>query len=242
MPDVLQVILFASLPVAGHLCGAALALSTRPPRWIAGAALHGSAGIAIALVSMDLMPRITPHVPVWQMVMYFLAGALLSLTLVYAIGRLQNQSAQSRVGAFMAYTAIGADLVSDGLMTGAGFAVESQLGILLATAQAVANVPGGFAATANLNSTGISRSRALLVAAAISIPVLLSALGGMWLLSDASDLVKHAALMIIVGLLLLATVEDMIPEADAPKPPRWLSTVSFTAGFIGLALSSRYLG
>lgn len=242
MPDALQVMLYAMLPVAGHLCGAALALSTRPARWIAGAALHGSAGIAIALVSMDLVPRIGEHVPVWQMVIYFFIGAIVSVALAYGINQMQKKPRQKNTGAWMVYTAIGADLISDGMMTGAGFAVTAQLGFLLSAAQAVANIPGGFAATANLSFTKMKRSRIILAALGMAIPVLLSALAGLWLLGDASELVKHAVLMIVVGLLLLATIEDMIPEGDAPHPPRWLSTIAFTAGFIGLSLSAHYLG
>lgn len=242
MPDTLHVILYAMLPVIGHLCGAVLALSTHPARWIAGAALHGSAGIAIALVSMDLVPRISEHVPVWQMMIYFLLGASVSVALAYGINQSQEKSQRQATGAWMAYAAIGADLVSDGMMTGAGYAVTAELGLLLAAAQAVANIPGGFASTANLRFNKIKRSKIVLAAAGMAVPVLVSALAGLWLLGDASELVKHAALMIIVGLLLLATVEDMIPEGDAPKPPRWVSTSAFTLGFIGLTLSAYYLG
>lgn len=242
MPDILLVILYAMLPVIGHVSGAALALSTRPPRWIAGAALHGSAGIAIALVSMDLMPRIAQHVPGWQMMLYFLLGAFVSVAIAYGINRMQDKSKQKATAAWMVYAAIGADLVSDGMMTGAGFAVTAELGLLLSAAQAIANIPGGFASTANLRFANMKRRRILLAAAGMAIPVLLSAIAGFWLLGDASELVKHAVLMVIVGLLLLATVEDMIPEGDAPKPPRWLSTTAFTLGFIALSLSAEYLG
>src|SRR5690606_8080490 len=106
----------------------------------------------------------------------------------------------------------------------------------------VANIPGGFAATANLDPERYSSRRKILVAASMVIPVTGSALAGLWLLGDASPRVQHAALMVIVGILLLATVEDMIPEADAPQPARWLSTSAFTLGFAGMALSSHYLG
>jgi hypothetical protein len=41
---------------------------------------------------------------------------------------------------------------------------------------------------------------------------------------------------------LLATVEDMLLEADAPRPPRWISTTAFAGGFAAFALLSLYLG
>jgi hypothetical protein len=33
----------------------------------------------------------------------------------------------------------------------------------------------------------------------------------------------------------------MVPQADEPEPERWLSTVSFTLGFVFLVFLSAYL-
>ena len=57
----------------------------------------------------------------------------------------------------MVYMAVAADLLSDGLMTGAGSAVARRLGLLLGLSQVVANVPGGFAAMANFRDEGVLR-------------------------------------------------------------------------------------
>ena len=242
MPEMLWVMLYAMLPVIGHWLGAALAISTQPPPWIAGAALHGSAGIAIALVSMDLMPKIQQSVPVWLMMVLFVVGAAISVALSKLILRLKPDTDGASYGAIMIYAAIGVDLVSDGMMTGAGFAVQSHLGLLLAAAQAVSNIPGGFSATVNLQHQQVNKGRQWLIAGLIVVPVLISAVVGFWLLTDASALVQQSILMIIVGLLLMTTIEDIIPEADAPCPPRAVSTCAFAAGFVGLILMSEYLG
>jgi zinc transporter ZupT len=44
------------------------------------------------------------------------------------------------------------------------------------------------------------------------------------------------------GLLLTATVEDIVPEADERGAPRRISSPSFAAGFALLLLMSAYLG
>ena len=49
---------FAVLPAIGILVGCLLAESVRSPKWLVGASLHATAGIAIALVSIDVMPRL----------------------------------------------------------------------------------------------------------------------------------------------------------------------------------------
>lgn len=231
---------YALLPALGNLAGAVIAENTRAPRWVIGAALHGAAGIAIALISIELMPRILRTLPMWGVVVAFLAGALASLALARTVSAVRGKGAASR--AWMIYVAIGADLVSDGTMTGAGSAVALEVGLLLAAAQLIANIPGGFAATANLRSHGVGRVQRLLASALMLAPVVASAALSFVILRDVSELVQNAVLTFIVGVLLLATVEDMIPEGDAPRPPRWSSTLAFALGFAALALSSRYLG
>jgi ZIP family zinc transporter len=126
-------------------------------------------------------------------------------------------------------------------MTGVGSAVATGLGFLLAVSQSVANIPGGFAAAANLRDDGVSRSVRVLISVSLVGPVLLSAGLGYWLLRDAGSATQHLALAVIVGILLVTTVEDVVPEADAPQPPRWISTAAFAGGFVLIALMSEYL-
>lgn len=92
-------------------------------------------------------------------------------------------------------------------MAGVGAAVASGLGLLIAVSRSVANIPGGFAATASLAHDGVPRRQRLLVA----------------------------------GLLVVTTIEDVVPEGDAsPRLSRWISTTAFAAGFVGLAVLSTY--
>jgi len=245
MPDILIFLIYALLPAFGNLAGALLAESVRPPRWVIGAALHGAAGIAIALISIELMPRILKGLPMWAIATAFLAGAIVSFAMARGVRIVQSSGQDDNNGAkfraWMVYAAIGADLFSDGMMTGAGGAVALNLGFLLAAAQLVANIPGGFAATANLRQYNVQRKRRIIISAAMFTPVLISALFGFAVLRSAPPAVQSAALAFIVGVLLLATIEDMVPEGDAPRPPRWSSTLAFSLGFTGLMLLSSYL-
>lgn len=245
MSPFMSVLVIALLPAGGNIIGSLLAESMRTPGWLIGAALHGAAGIAIALVSVDLMPRILNNLSIWLLVVAFLFGAGFSVLLAQGVQRLRNRfgSAQSgSAGAWMVYMAVAADLFSDGLMTGAGSAVSSGLGFMLAISQLVANVPGGFATMANFRDEGVGRKSRLIIIVSFPVPVFASASLGFWLLRGASDAIQNAALAFIAGVLLLATVEDTLPQADEPRPMRWISTASFAGGFSMFALLSFYLG
>jgi ZIP family zinc transporter len=242
MPEFATVLSFALLPAAGNIAGGLLAESMRTPRWVVGASLHAAAGIAIALVSIDLMPRILVTTPMWLIVLAFLAGALFSVMLYRAGGWGRGIRGGGSRAAWMVFMAVAADLFGDGLMTGAGAAVDSGLGLLIAASQSVANIPGGFAATANFRRDGVARWRRLAMSASLLVPVLASATVGYWLLRDTGAFAQNAALAFIVGVLLLATIEDVIPQGDETQPPRWISTAAFAAGFAAMGLLSSSVG
>ena len=54
-------------------------------------------------------------------------------------------------------------------------------------------------------------------------------------------MVQDSALAFIVGILLLATVEDVLPQGDKPEPARWIITGAFAGGFSLMALLSAYV-
>jgi zinc transporter, ZIP family len=240
LPEIAFVLLVALLPAVGNMAGVLLAESLRAPQWLIGASLHAAAGIAIAVVSIELMPRILQTTPMWVAITAFLGGALISIAVAHAVrgggGRMRDNSQ-----AWMVYVAIASDVFSDGVMTGVGSAVATGVGFLLAVSQSVANIPGGFAAAANLRDDGVARSIRLVLSASLVVPVLVSAGLSFWLLRDAGPDIQNAALAVLAGILLVTTVEDVVPEADAPQAPRWISTMAFAGGFAMLGLMSAYL-
>lgn len=229
------------LPVTGNVLGSVLAELTRAPRWLVGAALHAAAGVAIALVSIELIPRVLDTTPMWLIVLLFAFGAVLSLLLVRLVDKLHRDHSSTSTGAWMVYMATMIDLFSDGLMTGASAAVSSELGLLLGLSQVVANVPGGFATVANFRVQRVARTSRLIAAASFVLPVLIGASIGHWLLRGAGESAQDSALATVVGVLLVSTVEDIVPQADEPGTARWLSTTSFVVGFSFFALLSAYL-
>ncbi len=169
MNDFVRVLAISLLPAAGNILGALVAESVKAPPWIIGAALHGAAGVAIAVVSVDLMPRRLPVIPTWMLVAAFAGGAAFSVALargfkVWAGGR------KGRSGTWMVYLAVAADLLTDGLMVGAGSAIAGGLGFLLGLSQVVANVPGDFATIGNFWNRQVRRSRRLVISARFALP------------------------------------------------------------------------
>ena len=70
------------------------------------------------------------------------------------------------------------------------------------------------------------------------IPAMVSVILGYLMLRGMGSEVQGIVLAIFMGILLLATIEDIVPEGDEPEPPRWISTTSFAGGFAIFALLS----
>ncbi len=236
------VLLIALLPVAGSVGGAILAELWEIPTWLIGAALHMAMGVAIGLVSIEFMPRSLDTTPVALMAVLFTIGAAISVLLSRAIVWLRGDAGAKGAGKWQVYSTTAADLLSDGLMTGATFAVSSGLGLLLAFSQVVANLPGGFATAANFRHRNLARKWRLLAAASYLLPAVAGAAAGYLLLRGSGEAAQNSLLALIAGILLVTTVEELVPEADRPGTRRWVSTSGFVLGFVFIALLAAYFG
>src|SRR3546814_9202235 len=126
---------------------------------------------------------------------------------------------------WMIYVAVAVDLTSDGLMIGSGSAVSSNLALVLAAGQVLADLPEGYATAANFRNKGMPRLQRILLSCSFFIYVVGSALLAYVLLRNAPVALKVAALVFVSGLLSVAAVEDMLAEAHDAREANRLSTL-----------------
>lgn len=240
--DFLSLAWLVMLPAVGTLCGAIAAEWWPLSRHAVGALLHAAAGVAVAVVSVELMPRILLDIATWQLVLGFLAGAAASLGMVKLTHRAVRRFQLGEKGPWKVYLAIAVDLAGDGLMVGIGSAVDAGVGLTLALSQVVGNLPGGFVTIANLRDRRVARRTRLAAAASLFGPILLGAAIGYGLLRGQETALQNTALAFVVGMLLLVTIEDLVPEADAPQTRRRYTTASFAAGFAFFVVMALQMG
>jgi ZIP family zinc transporter len=238
-----HVIGLALLPAAGNLGGGVLAEWLRPSRHLLNLALHAATGIILAVVAVEVMPAALQENPAWLLAPAFLAGGGAHLLVEAVIQRWQQEkSAGAGTGAWMVYVAVASDLVGDGLLIGSATAVTSQLGLVLALGQVLADIPEGFAVVANFRDKGLERAKRLLISASFALPVVGAAILAYLILRGQSEAIKMAALVFVAGLYTLAAVEDMLHEAhESAEDSRW-SAISFLGGFALFLVVSGGLG
>lgn len=230
--EVLTVLGLALLPAVGNFGGGLLAEWLQPSQTTLNRTLHAAAGIILAVIAIEVMPQALEGASAWLLALAFLAGGGLYLIVEAGIERWQQmKSGGAGSGAWMVYVAVATDLVGDGLLIGAGSAVSSQLALVLALGQVLADIPEGFAVIANFRDRGVGRAKRLLISASFVIPVVGAAIFAFFALRGQSEAIKMAALVFVAGLYTLAAVEDMLREAhESAEDSRW-SAISFLGGF-----------
>ena len=243
MNEYLIVLLLAALPALGNFAGGALAELLPVSRLTLNLALHAAAGVVVAVVAVELLPRALEADPPWLIVLSFVLGGAFFVAVDKGIEKLSELRGgeQGGAGPWVIFFGVAVDLFSDGVMIGTGSTVAVSLGLLLALGQVPADVPEGLATMANFRESGTPRRTRLLLAAAFAVPIFLGATIGYWAMRGAPELYQLMLLTFTAGVLTTLVVEELVPEAHEEVADSPLSPLMFVGGFALFTLLSAYL-
>ena len=242
MNEFLLILLFSLLPALGTFAGGVAAELFKLNRTNLSLALHVAAGIILSVISIELMPQILKADTPWIVILAFIAGGLFFITIDHLInfvqGRLGNLNQSTTAWAIFFGVAI--DSFTDGILIGAGSLIDLQIGLLVALGVVSADIPEGFATIAAFKERGIKRHLRILLNLFASLPVLLGAAAGYWLIKGQPVIVEYGVLAFTAGILLTVTAEEIIPESHRNGEAR-LAAFAFIGGFAFFAFISSYL-
>ncbi len=238
MENLWLVIVLALLPGLGNFAGGMVAEFVRTSPRLLNLALHTASGIVIGVVAIELIPKALDTLAGWWIAAAFASGGASYVWMDGVINRIKKSEDGSGSAMWMIYIAVAVDLTGDGLMIGSGSAVATSLAIVLAAGQVLADLPEGYSVVANLREKEVSRGKRIAVSLSFPFYCLVAALVSWFLLRNAPDGVKHAALVFVAGLLTVAAVEDMIQEAHEAADDTAGSMLAFIGGFALFALVS----
>jgi ZIP family zinc transporter len=244
MTEFAVVLGLALFPALGNFFGGLLADLVPTSRRTLNRALHAAAGVVIAIVAVEIMPRALQATSGAVVAIAFGIGGVAYIALAAGVEWLQRRGSDQGAGSgtWMVYLAVAVDLFSDGLMIGAGSAIATSLALVLALGQVLADVPEGFAAIADFKDKGVSRAQRLVLGLSFTVPALLAAGLAYVLLRDQSEALRMAGVVFTAGLLTVAAVEDMMSEAHASATDTRASVLAFVGGFVLFTLVSAGLG
>ncbi|MEQ8636364.1 MULTISPECIES: ZIP family metal transporter [Gimesia] len=228
MSEFLKVLGLALLSALGNFGGGVIAEWLHPSQKTLNRALHAATGIILAVIAVEVIPKVLDKASTWLLALSFVAGGAAYLLLEAGIDRWQRSKPKGAgTGAWMVYTAVATDLLGDGLLIGAGSALSGQMGLVLALGQVLADIPEGFAVVANFREKGMGQTKRILISASFAVPVVAAAAFAYFALRGQGEAVKVDALVFVAGLYTLAAVEDMLRRPmRAPRTAAGLQLVS----------------
>lgn len=215
---------YTLLPVLAALFGAVLAVSIQLGPRLVSAIQHFAAGVVFSAAAGEILTDVVHGGSPWATVIGGSAGVAVMLL----VKALEDRS-KGPVGLL---TAVGVDVLIDGIVLGVGFAAGSGTGVLLAIALTLEVLFLGLTVATELGASRTSRLRVIGITGAL---VLLLPAGTLLAAPVAAlpDVVVTSCFAFGLVALLYLVTEELLVEAHGTPDRPWV-TAMFFAGFLSL--------
>jgi ZIP family zinc transporter len=167
-----------------------------------------------------------------EVVIGFALGVVVMLALRSLTERWEKSAEVETVKLPVAFlAAVALDLLIDGLLIGIGFAAGAKEGKLLTLALTVELLSLGLAIAVTLADGGAGRARIVAITAALTLMLMIGALGGATLLASLPASVLEIAFSFGLAALLFLVTEGLLTEAHEVQETPWITSMFF-AGFL----------
>ena len=228
----MQAVIYTLIPLAAVILGAFVSVLRRPSAAFVGAMQHLAAGVVFAAAASEILPQIKHDASPAATLIGGVIGVILMLGLKQLEARVRGPVAM--------LSAVGIDILVDGLVLGLAFLSGARAGLLLTVALTLEVLFLGLAVTAELSETITSRLRLVGITGALGLLLPLGA-------GIAAPVAYFPPIVIagflsfgLMALLYLVTEELLVEAHKRPESP--LVSAMFFVGFLGLLLADEILG
>lgn len=245
------VVLVLASGLATGLGGLGLLVLRRPGDRTLDAMLGFTAGVMLAATMFSLLVPALERGALWEVLLGLSLGAGLMLALDVVVphaharfterGHLSMEDCEAQRRTTLLLSALVIHNIPEGMAVGVAFAAGGpELGVPLAVAIGLQNIPEGFAASAPLIPTGVSRRKALGVAAltgAVEPPAAFAAYAAF----ELAEPLLAGGLAFAAGAMLYVVVDELVPESQSHGYER-AATLALLAGFLLMLTLDTALG
>ncbi|EDM34562.1 hypothetical protein PBAL39_11210 [Pedobacter sp. BAL39] len=222
------------IPVVLLIAGGASVLYRKPNAAVQSVILHFAAGVVFSVVAVELLPdMIKIHDPI-AIIAGFILGIASMLVIKSFTAKLELKEAGNIGKQLLPWgmlTAIGIDLILDGLLLGIGFAAGAKEGMLLALALAMECLSLGLAISSSLLKLQLNGGKIISILMGLSLLFVMGTAIGFFVLHYTGDMVLEVVLSFGSAALLFLVTEELLVEAHEQKDSPFY-TAAFFAGFL----------
>ena len=228
----MTVIVYTLIPVVAVLIGAIAAVWRKPgPSFISGIQ-HLAAGVVFAAAAVEILPQI---MHTGSVAATFVGGAC-GVAVMLSLKSLETRW-RGPVGML---SAVGIDILIDGLVLGLAFIAGAKAGLLMTVALTLEVLFLGLTVTEALGETIRSRVKIVAISGAIALLLTLGALLATPIQLLSPPAVAGFLTFGLMALLYLVTEELLVEAHEKPDSP--LISAMFFVGFLGLLLLEEAIG
>lgn len=225
-------LLYLLIPIAAVVAGTAVTLWRRPGERVVSAVQHLAAGVVFAAAAVEILPNVLHGV---SPIATFVCGGL-GVLVMLGIKSLEGRSK----GPLGLLSAVGIDLLVDGLVLGLAFVAGQKAGLLLTLALTLEVVFLGVTVASQLGETVKSRSKIFGITVGLALLMPLGALAASPIALLPSVYITGFLSFGLIALLYLVTEELLVEAHEKPDSP--LISAMFFVGFLGLVLIDEVIG
>lgn len=239
---IVNIAIYSLLPALGMILGGAIASVYLPSNKLTSATQHFAAGVVFAAVAKELLPKLGADNQPIALLIGFLLGVVSMLLLKEVSNRLTESEKTTGVSLGLV-TAVGIDLLIDGILIGVAFLAGTKGGLLVAIALTLEILFLGLSTTATLGSRSVSIRTKFLLTLVLALLIPVGSVLGAVLLSNLPIVITDGILAFGVAALLYLVTEELLIEAhehEIKETP--FITASFFVGFLCILLLENFAG
>jgi len=189
-------------------------------------------GALLSAVALVLVPEGVANLNILAACIWLIVGGLSFMALDIYLKKIATPASQ--------LAAMLSDFIPESIALGAAFATGSNNAFLLAGLIALQNLPEGFSAFRELNSSSVYKPKKIIIIFSL-MAVLgpISAVSGFFWLSESPEIIG-AVMLFASGGILYSIFQDIAPQVKLEKhwAPPMGAVLGFTLGMLGLMLTA----
>lgn len=206
------------------LLGALASMFLPIRKQIIGYIMAFGTGVLIGAAAYELLGDAVAEGGIVSTGVGFIAGAVVFTIFDYAVSKRgasqRKRSGQTAVGGGIAiFIGTIMDAVPESIMIGASLLEEQSVSFLLVIAIFISNIPEGLSSTAGLKNSGYSKTKIMLLWAAVLVISILASWSGFFFLDGASEEIMSAIAAFAGGGIIAMIASTMMPEAYEDSGP-----------------------
>ncbi len=237
-----DLLLILFLIFVGQTLGSLIGLIKKPGKVALYGSLSFAASMMIAISFVQLIPEGLKYAPLFLIAISFFVG----IAIMWTVDRLlphinpeliKKEKPSVKRSVTMLVIGIALHNIPEGLAIGAGFAITAELGIVIALAIAIQDLPENIATIVPLYSITKKKAKSFIILISTVLFEVAGFILGYLALKGTSLSWLGASLALAAGFMVYISVEELIPSAQVKKYPK-MAAAAMVLGVMCVLLTS----